>query len=55
MKVHILVEKRNKETKETDLTIITLKNIVSGGIYNDLGFMLKEKLIFLIEAQSTYK
>lgn len=42
------------EAKEKDLTIITLKNIVAGGIYNDLGFMLNEKLIFLIEAQSTW-
>ncbi len=42
------------EAEEKDLTIITLKNIVSGGIYNDLGFMLKEKIIFLIEAQSTW-
>lgn len=40
------------EAKEKDLTIITLKNIVAGGIYNDLGFMLNEKLIFLIEAQA---
>lgn len=27
---------------------------MAGGIYNDLGFQFKEKLIFLIEAQSTW-
>ena len=40
--------------KEEDLKIITLENIMAGGIFNDLGFLFKEKLIFLIEAQSTW-
>ncbi len=40
------------ESGEDDLTVITLENIMAGGIYNDLGFQLKEKIIFLIEAQS---
>lgn len=44
----------DRKTKQEDLTIVTLENIMSGGIYNDLGFQLKEKLIFLIEAQSTW-
>lgn len=44
----------DKKTKQEDLTIVTLENIMAGGIYNDLGFQLKEKLIFLIEAQSTW-
>lgn len=42
------------ETRQEDLNIITLENIMASGIYNDLGFQLKEKLIFLIEAQSTW-
>lgn len=44
----------DRKTKQEDLTIVTSENIMSGGIYNDLGFQLKEKLIFLIEAQSTW-
>ena len=44
----------DRKTKQEDLTIVTLENIMAGGIYNDLGFQLKEKLIFLIEAQSTW-
>ena len=40
--------------REEDLTIITLENILAGGIYNDLGFQLKDNLIILIEAQSTW-
>ena len=33
---------------------MTIKNILSGQIYNDLGFMVNEKLVVLIEAQSTW-
>lgn len=44
----------DRKVKREDLTIVTLENIMAGGIYNDLGFLLKEKLIFLIEAQSTW-
>lgn len=44
----------DQQPRQEDLKIITLENIMAGGIYNDLGFQLKEKLIFLIEAQSTW-
>lgn len=44
----------DKVSNPEDLTIVTLENIMAGGIHNDLGFQLKEKLIFLIEAQSTW-
>lgn len=39
---------------QEDLKIVTLENIMADGIYNDLAFQFKEKLIFLIEAQSTW-
>ena len=39
---------------EEDFKIITLENIMAGGIFNDLGFLFKDKLIFLVEAQSTW-
>ena len=44
----------DRKTKQEDLTIVTLENIIASGIYNDLGFWLNDKLIFLIEAQSTW-
>ncbi|MDO4988662.1 MAG: hypothetical protein Q4E17_06550 [Synergistes sp.] len=44
----------DKETTEADLSIITLKKILVTGEYNDLGFMAKDKLIILVEAQSTW-
>lgn len=40
--------------KETDLKAITLENIFTDGIYNDLGFIKGNKLMVLVEAQSTW-
>lgn len=44
----------DKEATEDDLTVVTLKTILSEGIYNDLGFQVKDKLMILVEAQSTW-
>ncbi len=37
----------DKETKEDDLTIITLSTIFVRSIYNDLGFLAGNRLIIL--------
>ena len=44
----------DKTATESELTDITIKNVLTDGIYNDLGFLFKEKLIFMIRAQSTW-
>jgi len=44
----------DKEVTESDLTTTTLETLICKGIYNDLGFMVKDKLIILVEAQSTW-
>ncbi len=41
------------ETTEEDLADITIKNILVDGIYNDLGFIAADRLMILVEAQST--
>ena len=41
-------------TTEEDLTDIRLKNILVDDLYNDLGFSVGERLIILVEAQSTW-
>lgn len=40
--------------KEDDLKTITLENIFTDDIYNDLGFAKGDKLMILTEAQSTW-
>lgn len=42
------------DAKENDLKTITLQNIFTDDIYNDLGFVKGDKLMVLMEAQSTW-
>ncbi len=44
----------DKETAESDLSIVTLEKILVNKEYNDLGFLVKDKIIVLVEAQSTW-
>jgi len=44
----------DKEAKEEDLELVSIRNILTQGIYNDLGFIVKDRLIVLVEAQSTW-
>lgn len=45
---------QEEKITEDDIKILTLKNILVNSIYNDLGFMVKDKFIILVEAQSTW-
>ncbi len=44
----------DKETTIDDLEYVTLENVLVRDIYNDLGVRIGDKLIVLIEAQSTW-
>ena len=39
---------------EDDLTDITIENVLVNDLYNDLGFRVGDRLIILVEAQSTW-
>lgn len=43
-----------EDITEDDVTILTLENILMNAMYNDLGFLVKNRLIVLAEAQSTW-
>ncbi len=36
-----------------DLRLVTLERVLSTGLYNDLGLLVRERLLLLVEAQST--
>ncbi len=36
------------------LTDVTIRNVLTDNIYNDLGFMVRNRLMILVEAQSTW-
>lgn len=44
----------DNDTTENGLTDITIKNVLTDNIYNDLGFVVGDKLMILTEAQSTW-
>ena len=48
-----LVDDERKINTE-DIEIITLENIITTGVYNDLGFRVKDEIIILMEAQNVY-
>ncbi len=54
LKLYQALHPEDKKTTVNDLKYVTLKNILTKGIFNDLGFMVGLKLIILMEAQSTW-
>lgn len=42
------------EATEDALTDITIRNVLTNGIYNDLGFRVGDKILFLVEQQSSW-
>ncbi len=42
------------EATENSLTDVTIENVLTDNLYNDLGFIANNKLMILIEAQSTW-
>ena len=39
---------------EDSLTDVTIENVLTDNLYNDLGFIVNNKLMILVEAQSTW-
>ena len=54
LQLYQVLHPEDKKTKIEDLTIVTLTSVFLKEIYNDLGFMLGNRLIVLVEAQSTF-
>ena len=42
------------ENSPDDLTVVTLSSVFSRSIYNDIGFLVGNRLMILVEAQSTW-
>ena len=54
MQLYQALHPEDAETAEDDLTIVTLSRTVARNIYNDLGFLAGNRLLVLVEAQSTW-
>ena len=54
IQLYRVLHPEDKETQAEDLTIVTLSNIIVRAIYNDLGFLAGNRLLVLVEAQSSW-
>lgn len=54
MQLYQALHPEDTDTSVEDLTIVTLSRIVARNIYNDLGFLAGNRLLVLVEAQSTW-
>ena len=54
MQLYHALHPEDTKTMEDALMDITIRNILTNGIYNDLGFRVGDKVIFLVEQQSSW-
>ena len=54
MQLYRTLHPEDKTSTENDLKNITIKNVLTDGIYNDLGFLIGERFMILLEAQSLW-
>ena len=54
LKMYQALHPEDISATESDLEIVTLQSIFANGIYNDLGFLVRDRLMIMVEAQSTW-
>ncbi len=54
LELYQILHPEDTDIKEEDLNIVTIKNILLDQMYNDLGFRVRDRLVILVEAQSTW-
>ncbi len=54
MELYQTLHPEDTTVKDSDVKLVTLQNVLANGMYNDLGFQVRDKLILLVEAQSTF-
>ena len=52
--LYLALHPEDIDVTEDDLTDITIENVLTNALYNDLGFRVGNRLIILVEAQSTW-
>ncbi|MCI8489298.1 MAG: hypothetical protein HFJ04_03440 [Lachnospiraceae bacterium] len=54
LKLYQALHPEDTTATEDSLTDVTIENVLTDNLYNDLGFIVNNKLMILIEAQSTW-
>ena len=52
LKLYKTLHPEDEAATEDSLTDVTIENVLTDTLYNDLGFIVNNKLMILIEAQS---
>lgn len=52
--LYLVLHPEDVDVTEADCKLVTLENVLSTGIYNDLGMQVRNQLLLLIEAQSIF-
>ena len=54
LELHRAIRPDDKKTTKKDITLVTLKNVLTVQGYNDLGYLVGDEAICLVEAQSRW-
>ena len=52
--LYLSLHPEDTDVTEADCKLVTLQNILTTGLYNDLGIQVRNKILLLVEAQSTF-
>lgn len=52
--LYLSLHPEDADVTEQECKLVTLENILSTGLYNDIGIQVRNKLLLLVEAQSTF-
>lgn len=52
--LYLALHPEDTSVQESDFKLVTLENVLTTGFYNDLGIQVRNRLILLVEAQSTF-
>ena len=52
--LYLVLHPEDVGVKEKDFQIITIENVLTNGEHNDLGFLVRNSLLVLVEAQTTF-
>ena len=52
--LYLYLHPEDQDVSEAECKLVTTENILSVGQYNDLGIQVRDRLILLVEAQSTF-
>lgn len=53
-KLYLALHPEDTDVTEADCKLVTLENVLTTGLYNDLGIQVRDTLILLVEAQSVF-